>query len=45
MPADLRREATAAWRRFLNCVQALPADEASTLWHTVQIEIAGFLCG
>jgi hypothetical protein len=27
-PADLKREAMAAWRKFMSCVRALPADQA-----------------
>jgi hypothetical protein len=31
-PADLKRDAVAAWRRFLSCVRSLPADQARPLW-------------
>jgi hypothetical protein len=34
-PADYKMEAVAAWRRFLACVQALPADQAQSLWQMV----------
>jgi hypothetical protein len=34
-PADYKMEAVAAWRRFLACVQALPADQAAPLWQMV----------
>jgi len=27
-PADLKRDAAAAWRRFVSCVRLLPADQA-----------------
>jgi hypothetical protein len=32
MPADLKRDAVAAWRRFVSCVRSLPADQAAALW-------------
>jgi len=32
---DWKCEAVAAWRRFLVCVQALPADQAAPLWDMV----------
>ena len=28
-PTDLKRDAVAAWRRFVSCVKALPADQAA----------------
>jgi hypothetical protein len=34
-PADLKREAMAAWRKFMSCVRALPADQALAWWNTV----------
>jgi hypothetical protein len=34
-PQDLKRNAAAAWRRFVSCVEALPADQAAPLWQTV----------
>ena len=34
-PADLRRDAMRAWRRFVSCVQALSHDEAMSLWRAV----------
>jgi len=39
-PADLKREAMAAWRRFRACLEALPEDQAASVWRTVQPEIA-----
>jgi len=30
-PADLKREAIAAWRRFVSCVRSLPTDQATIL--------------
>jgi hypothetical protein len=33
-PQDLKREAVAAWRRFVACVSALPENEAAPLWQT-----------
>jgi hypothetical protein len=31
-PTDLKRDARVAWRKFVSCVEALPADQASPLW-------------
>jgi hypothetical protein len=42
-PTDLRRDAMAAWRRFLSHVQAMPASEALPLWQMVQTETAARL--
>jgi hypothetical protein len=39
-PADLKRDAVAAWRRFCACLEALPADQAERILQTVQVEIA-----
>jgi hypothetical protein len=39
-PQDLKREAAAAWRRFVSCVQALPPDEAEPLWQAALAEVA-----
>jgi hypothetical protein len=39
-PQDLKREAKAAWRRFVSCTGLLPPDQAAPLWQTAQIEIA-----
>jgi hypothetical protein len=36
----LKREAAAAWRRFVSCVQALPPDEAEPLWQAALAEVA-----
>jgi hypothetical protein len=38
-PQDLKREATAAWKRFLNCVKALPQDQAEPLLQTARAEL------
>jgi hypothetical protein len=35
-PQDLKRDAVAAWRRFLDCVKGLPADQAAPLWAMVR---------
>ena len=35
---DLRRAAALAWRRFVACAEALPADEARPLWQSVAAE-------
>ena len=37
-PQDLRRDAMAAWRRFVSCVQALPPDQAMALWQIAHAE-------
>jgi hypothetical protein len=39
-PADLRRDAKAAWARFCACVGALPAAEAAPLWRAAQSHAA-----
>jgi hypothetical protein len=36
--ADLQREAAAAWRRFVSCVEALPPDQAMALWQIAHTE-------
>jgi hypothetical protein len=37
-PQELKRDAMAAWRRFVSCVRLLPADQAAPLWQTVLAE-------
>src|SRR5262249_61883190 len=39
-PQDLKREAEAAWKRFVWCVRSLPAHEAAPIWQTVLTEAA-----
>jgi hypothetical protein len=39
-PQDLKRDVMAAWRRFVSCVQAMPADQAALLWQAVLAEVA-----
>jgi hypothetical protein len=39
-PQDLKRDAAAAWRRFVSCVKALPADQAAPLWQMGATEAA-----
>ncbi len=39
-PGDLRREAAAAWRRFVACVEALPPEQAAPLWQAAQAQAA-----
>ena len=41
---DLKRDAIAAWRRFVSCVEALPAAEARGLWATAQAQASEALC-
>jgi hypothetical protein len=38
-PQDLRRDAAAAWRRFVSCVRLLPPDQAMPLWQAVQAQV------
>ena len=37
-PADLKRDAIAAWARFRSCLEALPASEARVLWRLIAAE-------
>jgi hypothetical protein len=37
-PADLKRDAMAAWRRFVSCMRSLPADQAEPLWQAALAE-------
>jgi hypothetical protein len=37
-PQDLKREAVAAWRRFVACISALPENEAAPLWQAMLAE-------
>jgi hypothetical protein len=39
-PTDLKREAKAAWKRFVWCVKALPPHEAAPLWQAALAEVA-----
>jgi hypothetical protein len=39
MPQDLKREAAAAWRRFVSCVRLLPPDQAMMMWQAVSVEV------
>lgn len=39
-PEDALKAAAAAWRRFVACVEALPADQAQPLWRAAQAETA-----
>jgi hypothetical protein len=38
--ATFKHDAEAAWRRFVSCVEALPADQGAPLWHEVQARAA-----
>jgi hypothetical protein len=38
-PEDLKRDATAAWRRFIACVKALPQDQAEPLLQHARVEL------
>jgi hypothetical protein len=37
---DLRRDALEHWRSFRACLEALPADQAASIWRTVSVEVA-----
>jgi hypothetical protein len=37
-PQDLKRDAVAAWRKFVSCVELLPPDQARLLWQAVSAE-------
>jgi hypothetical protein len=37
-PQDLKRDAVAAWRKFVACVEALPADKVAPLWQVAQAQ-------
>jgi hypothetical protein len=37
-PADLKRDAIAAWARFRSCLEALPASDARVLWRLIAAE-------
>jgi hypothetical protein len=39
-PQDLKRDAVAAWKRFVSCVEMLPPDQAAPLWRAVAAEVA-----
>jgi len=39
----LKRDAAAAWRRFVACVEALPGDQALPLWNAVATEAAAHI--
>ena len=42
-PQDLKRDATAAWKRFVACVEALPPNQAVPLWREAQAQAAAAL--
>jgi hypothetical protein len=42
-PADLKREAKAAWKRFVWCVRSLPAHDAAPLWQVALAEAAAYV--
>jgi hypothetical protein len=44
-PADLKRDAVAAWKRFVSCVEMLPTDQALPLWQAAQAQAAVALGG
>jgi hypothetical protein len=42
-PIDLKRDALAAWRRFVSCIELLPPDQARPLWQAVQAQTTAAL--
>jgi hypothetical protein len=38
-PADLKREAIAAWKRFVSCAEMLPPDQAAPFWQAALAEV------
>jgi hypothetical protein len=44
-PQDFKRDAVAAWRRFVSCVEMLPPDQALPLWHAAHTQAAAALGG
>jgi hypothetical protein len=42
-PQDFKRDAVAAWRRFVSCVEMLPATESAQVWRAVSVEAAAAL--
>jgi hypothetical protein len=36
----MEKAAAAAWRKFVRCVEALPADQAVPLWRCAQSRIS-----
>ena len=39
-PQDLKRDAVAAWRRFVSCVEVLPPDQGAPLWQAALVDCA-----
>jgi hypothetical protein len=42
-PTDLRRDAVAAWRRFVACAEMLPPSEAGPLWQAAYTQAAAHM--
>ena len=42
---DFKRDALAAWRRFVSCVELLPPDQAAPLWQVALAEVAAMAHG
>lgn len=42
-PDDAAKTAAAAWRRFVTCVEALPADQAAPFWQAAQAQASKIL--
>jgi hypothetical protein len=42
-PIDLKRDALAAWRRFVSCIELLPPDQARPLWQAAQAQTTAAL--
>ena len=39
-PQDFKRDAIAAWRKFVSCVEALPPDQAAPFWQIAHEQAA-----
>jgi len=42
-PQDFKRDAIAAWRKFVSCVAMLPRDQAAPLWQVIYAHAAAEL--
>jgi hypothetical protein len=42
-PQDFKRDAVAAWRRFVCCVRSLPAEQAMPMWQAALAEVTAHI--
>jgi hypothetical protein len=42
-PQDFKRDAIAAWRRFVSCVRSLPAEQAMPMWQAALAEVTAHI--